>query len=166
MQQNLKQKTIGGRSVVLLRVPARDARHIQVQIAALLARPAAKLGKIELGEQKLEDVIKDKAKMMSFAGFGIEAFADLLEQLSEQEFDKLIDKIAPFIRIDGDPFSENDHFDVDTLFEMYQVIWFFLEGTFSSFFGGLSSRLPQIDKLKELIQSKAPTSTGTSGDPA
>lgn len=163
MQQNLKQKTIGGRSVVLLRVPARDARHIQTHLAAIISAPLAKAmaSKVDIGEA--QDKIQQIARG---AGIGIEALALLLDKLDSGDLDKLIASISPFVRIDGDMLNENEHFTADTLLDLYEVIAFFLWETFQRFFVEIRSRFPQIDKLKALIQSKAQTLTGTSGAPA
>lgn len=162
-QQNLKQKTISGRSVVLLRVPARDARHIQTHLAALISGPLAKAmaTNVDVGEMgsKLQQMAKG-------AGIGIEALALLLDKLDSGDLDKLIVSISPFVRIDGDQLDENKQFDADTLLDLYEVIGFFLWETFQRFFVEIRSRFPQIEKLKALIQSKVPTSTGTSGVPA
>lgn len=158
---NLKQKNIGGKSIVLKPVPARDARKMQMHLAALLAEPLAKaLPQESTGEPKYQ--ISKVAKGLTL---GATAFAGLFAKLNDGDADKLIDCAAPFILVDGSTLDENKHFTADTLFDLYEALWFFYSETFKGFFQEISSRFPQIESLKSIL-SKVPTSTGFSGGPA
>ena len=159
---NLKQKQIGRNSVVLKPVPARDARKMQMHLAALLAEP---LAKALPNETKATAEQTDLSKMANGLVMGASAFASLFAKLDDGDADKLIEQAAAFILINGEALNENVHFSADTLFDLYETVWFFYTETFTGFFGAIRSRFPQLAKLK-LSQFKAPTSTGISGDPA
>lgn len=161
---NLKQKSIGGKSIVLKPVPARDARKMQMHLAALLAEPLAKaLPQESTGEPK--DAKAQISKVAKGLTLGATAFAGLFAKLNDGDADKLIDSAAPFILVDGSTLDENKHFTADTLFDLYEALWFFYSETFSGFFAAIRSRFPQIESLKSIL-SKVPTSTGFSGGPA
>lgn len=158
---NLKQKNIGGKSIVLKPVPARDARKMQMHLAALLAEPLAKaLPQEATGEPK--DQLGKVAKGITL---GATAFAGLFAKLNDGDADKLIDSAAPFILVDGSTLDENKHFTADTLFDLYEALWFFYSETFGSFLNASRSRLDPSGKWTSIL-SKVPTSTGFSGGPA
>lgn len=156
---NLKQKTIGGKSIVLKPVPARDARKMQLHLTALLAEPLAKA----LPQETDTQVKAQLDKVAKGLVLGATAFAGLFAKLDDGDADKLIESAASFILVDGAPLDENKHFTADTLFDLYETIWFFYSETFSGFFAAIRSRFPQIESLKSIL-SKVPTSTGSSGD--
>lgn len=158
---NLKQKNIGGKSIVLKPVPARDARKMQMHLAAILAEPLAKA----LPQEATGEAKDQLGKMAKGLVLGASAFAGLFAKLNDGDADKLIDYAVPFILVDGASLDENKHFTADTLFDLYEALWFFYSETFSGFFAAIRSRFPQIESLKSIL-SKVPTSTGFSGDPA
>lgn len=131
---DLKNTTIGGKSVTLKRVPARDARHIQTMLASILADPLVEV----LGQQSSE-FTKGKTKGQQVLG-AMNAVSSILPKLDNGDLDRIIDKCKPFIFIDGKPFNEDLHFTADTLFDMYEVIWYFLKETFEGFITAARSR--------------------------
>lgn len=135
--QDLKNTTIGGRNITLRRVPARDARHLQTMLIALVAEPLAET----LGQQ-VSTTGKPATNGEQILA-GLKGLAGVLPKLSDGELDKLIDKCKPFILIEGKQFNENDHFDADTLFDMYEVLYYFLKETFDGFITAVRSRFPQ-----------------------
>lgn len=135
--QDLKNTTIGGRNITLRRVPARDARQIQTMLIAIIAEPLAET----LGQQA--SATGKPATNGDHILAGLKGLAGVLPKLSDGELDKLIDKCKPFILIEGKQFNENDHFDADTLFDMYEVLWYFLRETFTAFISAALSRFPQ-----------------------
>lgn len=135
--QDLKNTSIGGRNITLRRVPARDARHLQTMLIALVAEPLAET----LGQQ-VSTTGKPATNGEQILA-GLKGLAGVLPKLSDGELDKLIDKCKPFILIEGKQFNENDHFDADTLFDMYEVLWYFLRETFEGFIHAALSRFPQ-----------------------
>lgn len=139
--QDLKNTTIGGKSITLKRVPARDARHIQTMLVALIAEPLANA----LGQQ-----VSNKQTQGDQILAGLKGVANILPRLSDGELDALIDKCKPFILVEGKPFNENEHFDADTLFDMYEVLWYFLRETFSGFIAAVLSRFPQAATMTAL----------------
>lgn len=131
---NLPNKTIGGKSVTIKRVPARDARHIQTLLMSLLAEPLSKALNQEMPKGKKQNPLKIIA----------DGVGDLMAKLDAGDLDKLIELCQKFILIDGKPFDENEHFDATTLLDMYEVLWFFLKETFEGFITGVLSRLPEL----------------------
>lgn len=133
---DLKNTTIGDKSVTLKIVPARDARGIQTLLASIIAEPLAAV----LGGQaaKADDADVTRGDQILSV---VSAVSGLLPKLDNGDLDKLIDKCAPFILIDGQPFNENKHFDADTLFDMYEVLWYFLRETFEGFINAARLRL-------------------------
>jgi len=163
---DLKKKLVGGRQVVLAKVPARDARKMQMHLAALLSEPLSKALPQEIDGQAIKVADQKLAQMVKGLTIGAGALSSLFASLDDGEMDKLIDQAARFVFIDGKPMDENEHFTADTLLDLYEVLWFFYSETFGGFFGAIRSRFPQIESLKALIQSKAQTLTGTAGVPA
>ena len=133
---DLKNTTIGDNSVTLKSLPARDARGIQTLLASIIAEPLAAV----LGGQaaKADDADATRGDQILSV---VSAVSGLLPKLDNGDLDKLIDKCAPFILIDGQPFNENKHFDADTLFDMYEVLWYFLRETFEGFINAARLRL-------------------------
>lgn len=138
--QDLKNTNIGGKDITLRRVPARDARHIQTLIMSLIAEPL-----IGLVEAQSKDSAGKKATQGELNMIGLTAITKLIPALSDGELDALIDKCKPFIIVDGKAFDENKQFDADTLFDMYQVLIYFLKETFSAFLAAALSRFPQAE---------------------
>lgn len=156
---NLKQKNIGGKSIVLKTVPARDARKLQMYLAALLSEPLATALPQEAGQ-----AINNLSGMAKGIVMGVGAFAGLFAKLNEGDADKLILEASRFILVDGEPFDENKHFSGDTLLDLYEAVWFFYSETYKLFFVETRSRFPQIEAaLKKLKELQAQTSTGSSG---
>lgn len=145
--QDLKNTTIGGKSITLKRVPARDARHIQTMLIAVVAEPLAEA----LGAQSTTKSKKAKeATQGEQILAGLKGIAGILPKLSDGELDNLIDKCKPFIIVDGKPFDENEQFDADSLFGMYEVLWYFLKETFGGFIDAIRSRFPQAQAMATL----------------
>lgn len=143
--QDLKNTTIGGKSITLKRVPARDARHIQTMLIAIIAEPLADA----LGAQSQATAKGKKGKEATQGEqilAGLKGVAGILPKLSDGELDNLIDKCKPFIMVDGKLFDENEQFDADSLFDMYEVLWYFLKETFGGFISAALSRFPQVQK--------------------
>lgn len=138
--QDLKNTNIGGKDITLRRVPAREARHIQTMIVSLVAEPFMGLVEAQSGGNAGKKVTQGELNMM-----GLKAITSLIPILSDGELDALIDKCKPFIMVDGKPFDENSQFDADTLFDMYQVLIYFLRETFSAFLAAALSRFPQAE---------------------
>lgn len=135
----LKHTEIGNRNIVLKTVPARDARHLQTMLIAMIAEPLAEA----LGQQSGGDVKTQGEQILA----GLKGMAGILPKLNDGDLDKLIDKCKPFILIEGKPFDENKHFDADTLFDMYEVLWYFLRETFGGFIVAVRSRFPQLEAM-------------------
>ena len=135
----LKHTEIGNRNIVLKTVPARDARHLQTMLIAMIAEPLAEA----LGQQSGGDVKTQGEQILA----GLKGIAGLLPKLNDGDLDTLIDKCKPFILIEGKPFDENKHFDADTLFDMYEVLWYFLRETFGGFIVAVRSRFPQLQAM-------------------
>lgn len=145
--QDLKNTTIGGKSITLKRVPARDARHIQTMLIAVVAEPLAEA----LGSQSNTKSKKGKeATQGEQILAGLKGVAGILPKLSDGELDNLIDKCKPFILVDGKQFDENEQFDADSLFDMYEVLWYFLKETFAGFINAARSRFPQAQAMAAL----------------
>lgn len=138
--QDLKNTTIGGKSITLKRVPARDARHIQTMLISLIAEPL-----VGLVEAQGAGNSKNKPSQQELSMMGLKAITELLPLLSNEQLDKLIDKCKPFIIVDGSLFNENEQFDADTLLDMYQVLFYFLKETFANFLAATLSRFPQAE---------------------
>lgn len=156
----LKRKSIGNKTIVLKPVPARDARKMQMHLAALLSDPLAKAL-----PQENEHVNGGLSKMAKGMVMGAGAFAVLFSKLDDGEADRLINTAANFIFVDGELLDENKHFTADTLLDLYEAIWFFYSETFGSFFAEIRSRFPQLEQMiKKLNKSDQQTSTGSSGD--
>lgn len=133
---DLKNTTIGGKSITLKIVPARDARGIQTLLASIIAEPlAAVLGGQAQKADGAETTRGDQILSV------MNAVSGLLPKLDDGDLDKLIDKCAPFILVDGQQFNENKHFNADTLFDMYEVLWYFLRETFEGFIAAARLRL-------------------------
>lgn len=135
----LKHTEIGGKNIVLKTVPARDARHLQTMLIAMIAEPLAEA----LGQQSGGDVKTQGEQILA----GLKGMAGILPKLNDGDLDKLIDKCKPFILIEGKPFDENKHFDADTLFDMYEVLWYFLRETFGGFIAAVRLRFPQLQAM-------------------
>lgn len=138
---DLKHTIIGDKNITLRVVPARDARHIQTMLIAMVAEPLAEA----LGQQS--GGAKSQGEQILA---GLKGISGILPKLNDGDLDKLIDKVKPFILIEGKPFDENKHFDADTLFDMYEVLWFFLRETFSGFIVAVRSRFPQLESMTAL----------------
>lgn len=136
---DLKHTEIGGQNIVLKTVPARDARHLQTMLVAMIAEPLAEA----LGQQSGGDVKTQGEQILA----GLKGIAGLLPKLNDGDLDKLIDQCKPFILIEGKQFDENKHFDADTLFDMYEVLWYFLRETFGGFIVAVRSRFPQLEAM-------------------
>ena len=139
---DLKHTEIGGQNIVLRTVPARDARKIQTMLLAMIAEPLAEA----LGQQSGGDVKTQGEQILA----GLKGIAGLLPKLNDGDLDKLIDQCKPFILIEGKQFDENKHFDADTLFDMYEVLWYFLRETFGGFIVAVRSRFPQLQAMTAL----------------
>lgn len=122
---DLINKTIGGKSVTLKKVPASAARKVQTLLIASAATPLADALSQELPEGK----DKDKASIKSI----VNGISGVLTNLKDGELDELIRLCSPYILIDGELFNEDRHFDASNLFDMYEVLWFFLKETFGNF---------------------------------
>lgn len=122
--QDLKNTTIGGKSITLKRVPARSARQLQTLLMGLVAEP---LVEIFNSDSKGNGDLSQLGKQIT------EGIAAFLPKLTDEQLDNLIDKCKPFIVVDGKPFDEDAQFDADSLFDMYEVIWYFLKETFENF---------------------------------
>lgn len=142
--KDLKNTSIGGKSITLKRVPARDARHIQTMLIAAVIEP---LSDVLSGESAKELKMESKGEQVLFV---LKGAAAILPKLNDGELDKLIDKCKPFIMVDGKQFDENGQFDSDTLFDMYEVLAYFLQETFSSFISAIRSRFPQTETMMAL----------------
>lgn len=146
---DLKHTIIGDKNITLRTVPARDARHIQTMLIAMVAEPLAEA----LGQQstsKADAAKDDKSKQGEQILAGLKGISGILPKLNDGDLDKLIDKCKPFILVEGKPFDENKHFNADTLFDMYEVLWYFLRETFSGFIGAVRSRFPQLESMTAL----------------
>ena len=139
---DLKHTEIGGQNIVLKVVPARDARKIQTMLLAMIAEPLAEA----LGQQSGGDVKTQGEQILA----GLKGIAGLLPKLNDGDLDTLIDQCKPFILIEGKQFDENKHFDADTLFDMYEVLWYFLKETFGGFIAAVRSRFPQLQAMTAL----------------
>lgn len=142
--KDLKNTSIGGKSITLKRVPARDARHIQTMLIAAVIEP---LSDVLSGESTKELKMESKGEQVLFV---LKGAAAILPKLNDGELDKLIDKCKPFILVDGKQFDENGQFDSDTLFDMYEVLAYFLQETFSSFISAIRLRFPQTETMMAL----------------
>lgn len=142
--KDLKNTSIGGKSITLKRVPARDARHIQTMLIAAVIEP---LSDVLSGESAKELKMESKGEQVLFV---LKGAAAILPKLNDGELDNLIDKCKPFIMVDGKQFDENGQFDSDTLFDMYEVLAYFLQETFSSFISAIRSRFPQTETMMAL----------------
>lgn len=132
---DLKNTEIGGKSVTLRIVPASKGREIQTLLASVIAEPLSEvLGQQANGEKK-EPATKGEQVLMV-----MNAAAGLLPRLDNGDLEKIINKCKPFIMIDGKPFNEDLHFTTDTLFDMYEVIWYFLKETFGGFIDAVRLR--------------------------
>lgn len=136
---DLKHTEIGGKNIVLKTVPARDARKIQTMLLAMIAEPLAEA----LGQQSGGDVKTQGEQILA----GLKGIAGLLPKLNDGDLDTLIDQCKTFILIEGKQFDENKHFDADTLFDMYEVLWYFLRETFGGFIAAVRSRFPQLQAM-------------------
>lgn len=134
---DLKNTTIGDKSITLKIVPARDARGIQTLLASIIAEPLAAV----LGGQAAKSDDADAQTKADQILTVMNAVSGLLPKLDNGDLDKLIDKCAPFILVDGKQFDENKQFDADTLFDMYEVLWYFLRETFEGFIAAARLRL-------------------------
>lgn len=138
--QDLKNTTIGGKSITLKRVPARDARHIQIMLMAAGSDPLVQA----LGAQSTAKSKKSKEDTQGEQILaGLRGITGILYKLKDGELDNLIDKCKPFILVDGKPFDENEQFDADSLFDMYEVLWYFLKETFGGFISATLLRFPE-----------------------
>ncbi|MCH7305628.1 hypothetical protein MMP74_14790 [Acinetobacter sp. NIPH 1869] len=156
---NLKQKMIGNKSIVLKPVPARDARKMQMHLAALLSGPLTKVL-----PQENEQPQAGLSHMAKGVVMGVGAFSALFSELDDGEADRLINDASRFIFIDGEALDENKHFTADTLLDLYEAIWFFYSETFGGFFGEIRSRFPKVEQaMTTLSQLNLQTSTGSSG---
>jgi len=138
----LKHTSIGGKNIVLKKVPARDARKIQTMLIAMIAEPLAEA----LGQQSGGDVKTQGENILA----GIKGISGVLPKLNDGELDLLIDHCKPFILVEGKPFDENAQFDADTLFDMYEVLWYFLKETFGGFIDAVRLRFPQLQAMTAL----------------
>lgn len=139
---DLKHTEIGGQNIVLKVVPARDARKIQTMLLAMIAEPLAEA----LGQQSGGDVKTQGEQILA----GLKGIAGLLPKLNDGDLDTLIDQCKPFILIEGKQFDENKHFNADTLFDMYEVLWYFLRETFGGFIVAVRLRFPQLQAMTVL----------------
>lgn len=135
----LKHTSIGGKNIVLKKVPARDARKIQTMLIAMIAEPLAEA----LGQQSGGDVKTQGEQILA----GLKGMAGILPKLNDGDLDKLIDQCKPFILVEGKQFDENAQFDADTLFDMYEVLWYFLRETFGGFIAAVRLRFPQLQAM-------------------
>ena len=165
---NLKIKTIGNLQVVLQVVPSREGVLLQRFLAQELTNafskgatsPVASLSKITSDNKSGKDVLAGGL-------IAVSAIAELLNSMDDDKFIGFINRISKFIFIDGKKLDLDSHFTTDTLIDLYQVIFFFLEGTFSGFLAEIRSRFPQLELMIAMSKKfKVPTSTGISGDPA
>lgn len=148
--EDLKNTTIGGKSITLKRVPASKARGIQTLLIAIVAEPLADA----LGQQaSTKKTTKSKAKGSEQGEMilaGLKGIAGILPSLNDGDLDSLIEKCKPYIMVDGKPFDEDTQFDSDTLFDMYEVLWYFLKETFGGFISAVLSRFPQAKAMTAL----------------
>ena len=158
---NLKSKSIGNLQVVLQVVPAREGVLLQRFLAQELTNAFSKgMAAPAIGEKKQDNVANGSV-------IAISAIAELLNSMDDDKFIGFINRISKFIFIDGKKLDLDSHFTTDTLIDLYQVIFFFLEGTFSGFLAEIRSRFPQLELMIAMSKKfKVPTSTGISGDPA
>lgn len=138
---DLKHTSIGGKNIVLKKVPARDARHLQTMLIAMVAEPIAEA----LGQQS-GDAKTQGDQILA----GLKGIAGVLPKLNDGDLDKLIDTCKPFILVDGKPFDENSQFDADSLFDLYEVLWYFLRETFGGFIDAVRLRFPQLQAMTAL----------------
>lgn len=138
---DLKHTSIGGKNIVLKKVPARDARHLQTMLIAMVAEPIAEA----LGQQS-SDAKTQGEQILA----GLKGIAGVLPKLNDGDLDKLIDTCKPFILVDGKPFDENSQFDADSLFDLYEVLWYFLRETFGGFIDAVRLRFPQLQAMTAL----------------
>lgn len=138
---DLKNTTIGGKSITLKIVPARDARGIQTLLASIIAEPLAAVLGGQAAKAKADDADTTRGDQILSV---MNAVSGLLPKLDDGDLDKLIDKCAPFILVDGQQFNENKHFNADTLFDMYEVLWYFLRETFEGFIDAARLRLAPV----------------------
>lgn len=148
--EDLKNTTIGGKSITLKRVPASAARRIQTLLISIVAEPLAEA----LGEQATaKKPTKSKQKSSEQGEMilaGLKGVAGILPSLNDGELDTLIDKCKPFIIVDGKQFDEDGQFDADSLFDMYEVLWYFLKETFGGFIAAALLRFPQAKAMTAL----------------
>lgn len=134
--QDLKNKTIGNKNVTLKKVPASSARKIQTLLLASAATPLAEALSKEVPDSK------DKSASVKSIVNGV---SGVLTNLKDGELDELIALCSPYILVDGELFNEDKHFDADTLFDMYQVLFFFLKETFGNFIKDALSRFQNTE---------------------
>ena len=142
---NLKQKMVNEKSVVLKPVPAKNARKMQMHLAALLAEPLAKA----LPQEATKGAKEQVSNLAKGLVLGASAFAGLFVKLDDGDADKIIEYASPFILINGEPLDENKHFRADTLFDLYEILWFFYSETFKSFLDASLSRFPALATIME-----------------
>lgn len=137
---DLKQKTIGNKSIVLKVVPASEGRKIQLMLAAMIAEPLMEA----LGKQSAAiDQNPESEKGIQILA-GLKGIANILPKLADGDLDDLINKCKKHILVDGELFNEDQHFTTDTLIDMYDVLWFFLSETFGNFIDAVRLRLTQM----------------------
>lgn len=136
---NLVNKTIGGKSVTLKKVPASSARKIQTLLLASAATPLAEA----LSQELPENGGKKQTSVKSI----VNGISGVLANLKDGELDELIGLCSPYILIDGELFNEDMHFDAGNLFDMYETLWFFLKETFENFIKDALSRFKNMEGL-------------------
>lgn len=137
--QDLKNTNIGGKDITLRRVPASKARGLQTTLLSLIGEPLA-------------DIFAGQSSGAPLGEQIIAGMAAFLPKLNDTELTSLIDKCKPFIMVDGKPFDEDSQFDSDSLFDMYQVLWYFLKETFEGFISAVlshSQKVPMMTALKK-----------------
>lgn len=154
----LKSKKIGKLQVVINTVPAREGLLLQRFLAQELTNAFSKGMAVPSDSTSKNNIANGSVIALS-------AIAELLTSMDDVKFLGFIERISKYIFVDGINLDLDTHFTTDTLIDLYQVIFFFLEGTFSGFLAEIRSRFPQLEKAV-LSKFKVPTSTGISGDPA
>lgn len=153
---SLKSKTIGKLSVVLQKVSAKEGVLLQRFLAQELTNAFSKGMAIPAtGENKSNNVANGSVIALS-------AIAELLNSMDDAKFLAFIERISKYVFIDGKQLDLDSHFTTDTLIDLYQVIFFFLEGTFGGFLAEVRSRFPQLEQMMSKLSSQQ-TSTGISG---
>lgn len=144
-------KVIGGRTVVVGKLPPTKAVAVQVALVALCGESLFKAALGNKGDQE---------------AMGAAALSALSTHLDADKILKLFDDVfIPFVSIDGVKVTNIDAAFATNVEDMWPTLFFALKVNFASFFRGSLFASIEAKAKAALNPSTAPTSTGTSAAP-